>query len=240
MSAETNPPREPPPAALIFDLDGLLINSEPTWKTVEIDILGSVGVPLTWEMTEQTMGMRMLDVVRFWRERFPWNGPNDREVEQRTVHEVIKRLCASGSLQPGAERALNAAVAHKIPTALATSSPLHCAEQLLTHFGLREHFSVVHSAEKEIYGKPHPAVFLSAARLLGVHQRDCLVLEDSVNGVLAAKAARMYCIAVPDAEFAGDKRFTVADSVIASLEVFAAKLEKRGAEFREGQLEVLL
>jgi sugar-phosphatase len=225
---------------LIFDLDGLLVDSEPTWKKVEIDVFNALGVPLSWELTNETMGMRMIDCVRYWRERFPWKGPNDFEVEQRVTAEVIRRLCNSGRLKPGAQHAVEAAANTGLPLAVATSSPRSYAQQLLAHFNLDGHFAVVHSAERESYGKPHPQVFLSTARQLAVPARDCLVLEDSVNGVLAAKAARMSCIAIPSPELADDRRFAVADRIMRSLEQLADELEGRLADCAAGRLESLL
>jgi sugar-phosphatase len=92
-------------------------------------------------------------------------------------------------------------------------------EAALAALGVRERFERVVSAEREPLGKPHPAVFLRTAEALGVPALDCVVLEDSVNGMIAAKAARMACIVVPERT---DPRFALADLVLPSLEALDA------------------
>jgi len=83
--------------------------------------------------------------------------------------------------------------------------------------GIAHFFDAIHSAEHLPYGKPHPQVFLDCAKDLGIPPNECLVIEDSLNGVIAAKAAKMYCIAIPDIEHRTDKRFVLADSNLLSL-----------------------
>ena len=93
-------------------------------------------------------------------------------------------------------------------------------DALVDHFDLRKYFHAVTSADAVEMGKPHPAVFLHCAKELGSHPRHCLVLEDSVNGMIAGKAARMKVVVVPDALHFNDPRFTLADGKLASLEEF--------------------
>ena len=108
---------------------------------------------------------------------------------------------------------------------MASSSEYRLIDAALEHFALRERFAVVHSAEDEEYGKPHPAVFLSTADELGVLPRRCVVWEDAPAGVLAAKAASMACIAVPETGEGHHPAFGLADLVIESLlDVDAAAL----------------
>jgi sugar-phosphatase len=115
--------------------------------------------------------------------------------------------------------------------AVASSSPPRLIEASLARLGLRDHFTEIVSAESEPYGKPHPAVFLTTAARLGVAPTECLVFEDSLNGLVAAKAARMICVAVPERV---DPRFAFADLVLPSLEAFdddalATLLRPRGS-----------
>ncbi|MEZ4507805.1 MAG: HAD-IA family hydrolase [Thermomicrobiales bacterium] len=86
--------------------------------------------------------------------------------------------------------------------------------------GLRGDFAVLQSAEHEPYGKPHPAVYIECARRLGVSPANCLALEDSPAGVLAAKAAKMTCIAIPPHELRDDHRYCIADLQLDSIELF--------------------
>ena len=93
--------------------------------------------------------------------------------------------------------------------------------------GLGGAFDFIHSAEEEEYGKPHPAVYLTTARMLGVAPTECLAIEDSLNGVIAAKSARMKCVAIPSPESRVDSRFTIADATLDSLTEINTELWKR-------------
>jgi sugar-phosphatase len=125
---------------------------------------------------------------------------------------------AEGELRPGVHRAIGMCQRHGLALALASSSQYRLIERVLEHFDLRRYFPIVHSAEDEAYGKPHPAVFLSAAAKLGVAPGACLVWEDAAAGVLAAKAARMTCVAVPEPSERARRSFAIADVILGSLE----------------------
>jgi len=101
---------------------------------------------------------------------------------------------------------------------LASSSQFVLIDAVLDHFYLRDYFQIVHSAESEPYGKPHPGVYLTTASLLGKRARECLAVEDSMNGLVAAKAAMMRCLMVPDVALREDPRLSLADLVVESLE----------------------
>ncbi len=121
-------------------------------------------------------------------------------------------------LLPGALEALDFCEERGLALALATGSTDPVVEAVLDRFGIRDRFAAVCSAQQDSHGKPHPAIFLRTAELLGQPPALCAVLEDSINGVIAAKAARMRAIAVPPAELADDPRYAIADAVLASLE----------------------
>ena len=154
-------------AASIFDLDGLLIDSEILWHQAEMEILGDLGVPLAADGCRTTKGMFVGEVTEFWHERYPWGGPTPGEVAVAIVDRVIALLLSKGELKPGAEHAIALCAERGLPLAVASSSQYRLIEAALDHFGLRHHFTIVHSAEDEAYGKPHPAVFLTAAGRLG-------------------------------------------------------------------------
>jgi sugar-phosphatase len=124
---------------------------------------------------------------------------------------------AKGELKPGAEHAIALCAARALPLAVASSSQYRLIEVALDHFGLRHHFALIHSAQDEEYGKPHPAVFLTAATKLGADPRRCVVWEDAPAGVVAAAAASMACIAVPEHGEEGHPAFGLADLVLGSL-----------------------
>jgi sugar-phosphatase len=204
-------------AASIFDMDGLLIDSEILWHEAEIEILGDLGVPLSRDSCRGTKGMFVAEVTEYWHARYPWAGPTPAEVAVTIVDRVIALLLAKGELKPGAEHAIALCARRGLPLAVASSSQYRLIDTALAHFGLRHHFALIHSAEDEKWGKPHPAVFLTTAARLGAAPRRCLVWEDAPAGVLAAKAASMACIAVPEHGEEHHPAFGLADAVLGSL-----------------------
>ena len=209
------------PDAVIFDMDGVLVDSEPIWQDVEIEVLGGLGVPLTREMCAQTMGLRVNEAVQHWFDRYPWPGPTVDEVADQLVDGVVAAIGRRGQPKAGVAEAIAFLEAAGVRLAIASSSYYRVIDAVLDRCDLRSHFEVVHSAEDEENGKPHPAVYLSAAAKLGVDPQRCVAVEDSPNGVLSATRAGMACIAVPEPGTEGDDRFARADAVLASLIDFA-------------------
>ena len=200
--------------AAIFDMDGLLIDSEPLWRLAEIEVFGTVGLELTDEQCEETTGLRIDEVVAVRHAEHPWETPSQTVIVNRIVDRLIELVLERGEALSGVEYALDRCRTEGLQLALASSSPRRIIDATLERLGLTDAFEVIASAEDDRYGKPHPAVFLRTASLLGVAPTECLVFEDSLNGVIAAKAARMICVAVPERV---DARFTIADLVLGSL-----------------------
>jgi HAD superfamily hydrolase (TIGR01509 family) len=198
-------------------MDGLLLDSEILWHKAEVEIFGALGVPLEGDDTRSTKGMYVSEVVAHWYSLFPWEGPSREDVVDLLLQRVGDLVEHEGRLLPGARRALDLTGARG-PLALASSTPIELIMRCLKHFNLEDCFASIHSAQFETFGKPHPAVFLSAAAALDVEPKHCLVFEDSAAGVLAAKAARMRVVAVPSDEDVGDPVFALADLVLHSLE----------------------
>lgn len=203
--------------AVIYDLDGLLIDSEPCWVQAEIETLGALGVPLTPERCLETTGLRMDEAVGYWFARHPWTGTTPEIVVERVVSRVLALLSQRAPLKPGVHESLSVVRRAGLRVALASSSPLALIEGVLERVGLRSAFEQVVSAEGERFGKPHPGVYLTTAARLGVAPGACVALEDSVNGVLSATAAGMRCIAVPERWPVEDPRFGSAHAVVRSL-----------------------
>lgn len=210
--------------AVIFDMDGLLIDSEPLWVEAEIKVFNSVGVPLTLEMTSQTTGLRTDEVVHHWFKQFPWENKSLQEVSQIIDDTVIKLINEKGKPREGVENAIKVCESLNLPIAIASSSPIRLIEPVLEKLGIRDKIQVIHSAHDEEYGKPHPVVYINTAKDLGIHPTQCLAFEDSANGVLSAKAARMKCIAIPEPNMRNDKRFGIADIILHSLSDFNAEM----------------
>jgi HAD superfamily hydrolase (TIGR01509 family) len=212
--------------AVIFDMDGVLIDSEPLWKMAEKKVFAEVGIIMTTEMCNLTMGYRTNEVVEYWYKLRPWQSKSQEAVTEDLVTTVIESIMAHGKEMKGVRNALERLRTAGYKIALASSSPMRIIDSVLDLLQIRDYFDVVQSAEKEAYGKPHPAVFLTAAARLKVHPLDCLVIEDSVNGVIAGKAARMKVIAIPDPSVANDKRFGIADHLLSDLDQFTGRLLK--------------
>jgi mannitol-1-/sugar-/sorbitol-6-/2-deoxyglucose-6-phosphatase len=185
-----------PIEAVVFDMDGVLIDSEPMWRAVEREVFASVGIELTDEDLYPTMGVRIADVVDRWHGRHPWSEPSREAVAEAIVAGVVRTIREHGTLLDGAKGAVDRVRALGLRVALASSSPMPLIQAVLSLDGLTERFEAVVSGEDEELGKPHPAVYLSAARRLEVDPERCLAVEDSINGVRAAKSAGMACVAV--------------------------------------------
>ena len=203
--------------AAIFDMDGLLVDSEPWWRVAEANVFGKLSISPTEDDFEKMMGNRIQEVIISWHAKHPWPEFSLEKTMNEIVDEVGRLVTGNAALMPGVVESLNYFQSKNIPVALASSSPLRLIRKLIANYKIDHYFSVVKSAEFEKHGKPHPDVFLSAAGALNIAPEYCLVFEDSYNGVVAAKAAGMMCIAVPALEHQGQARFEIADFRLASL-----------------------
>ncbi len=204
--------------AIIFDLDGLLVESEPLWRRAEAKVFGSLGLSLSETELAETTGIRLDEVVRIRYRKQAWSGLSLKEVENAILEELLVLIEREGSALPGVAETLAFFEQRGIPLGLASSSPLRVIEAQLRKIASESFFKVVCSAEFEAFGKPHPGVYLSTAEKLGIEPRLCLAFEDSLPGLIAAKAANMKAVAVPDREFAAHPGFGLADAVLTSLE----------------------
>ena len=201
--------------AVIFDMDGLLIDTEPYWQATELEVFSKLGINITEQMQVATYGLRSDEVIRYYYGQFPWKKESPEEVEKRYISRMLDYFRTKAKLMEGARSALEFISSKGWPVALASSSNMQLINAFLDKFSLHHYFSEIYSAEFEEFGKPHPAVYLETARRLHLDPFNCLALEDSFHGLIAAKAARMMTIAVP--EDADDKRFGAADVVLGSL-----------------------
>ncbi|KFC09629.1 2-deoxyglucose-6-phosphate hydrolase [Trabulsiella guamensis ATCC 49490] len=205
--------------AAIFDMDGLLIDSEPLWDRAELEVMASLGVDITRRNElPDTLGLRIDMVVDLWYAQQPWVGPDRAEVTNRIINRAISLVEEERPLLPGVREAVALCKAQGLKVGLASASPLHMLEKVLIMFDLREQFDALASAEALPYSKPHPQVYIDCAAKLGVDPLCCVALEDSVNGMIASKAARMRSIVVPDSEHFQDPRYILADVKLSSLQ----------------------
>lgn len=212
-----------PLRAILFDMDGTLIDSEPLWREAQVEVYPRYGMDVTYDMLEETMGMRLDEIVEHWMEKFGTT-VDVEEVALQVNERALALILEKGEPRVGVEKALSVVKKMGYKTAVASSSDKEVMERILDKLGVTKDFDLIHSAQKEIHGKPHPAVYLATAEALGVEPSDCVVVEDSVNGVLAAKAAHMKCIAVPDSSERNKKEFGIADVVLDSLEALNSEV----------------
>ncbi len=213
-------------AAVLFDMDGVLIDSEPFWRQAEMEVFASVGLHLSEDDCRQTTGLRIDEVVALRHGQHGWASPSCQEVSQAIVARVIQLVRTQGTALTGVRAALEAARASGLPMAIASSSSYALIDATLQALDLGHFFRLRHSAQDEPLGKPHPGVYLRAAEKLGVPACQCLAVEDSLNGLVAAKAARMHAVVVPDHCQPRDPRFCLADAQLETLLEFPALLQQ--------------
>jgi HAD superfamily hydrolase (TIGR01509 family) len=213
--------------AIIFDFDGIIIDSEPLWVEAETEVFKSVGVSLTPEMCRQTTGLNTQDTIQYWYNAYRWTGKSSFQLYKEIMEAMQSLILERADLKEGYLDVLQLFVEKKLPVAVASSSPLKLITTALKKFHLFEFFKIISSSENEEYGKPHPALYLGAAKKLGIEPVNCLAFEDSFNGAIAAKAARMKLVTVPDSHYFTSTRFDFADLKILSLNDFKEKQFER-------------
>lgn len=201
--------------SFIFDMDGVIIDSEPFWRQAQISILAKYEIHISIEdCIKHTMGKRIDDVAFTWCQLHSLH-IDPKVLEQEIIDAVGKLISEKGEAKTGLYELLDFLKENKYQIALATSSSLPIINAVFKRLSIEDYFEVVCSADEEFYGKPHPAVYLKAAKRLKVSPNNCLVLEDSVTGLIAAKAASMKTVVIP--EDPSDPRFHLADAIFTSM-----------------------
>lgn len=204
--------------AVIFDMDGLIVDSEPFWRRVESDAFDAIGADIRPFLGHgRTMGMRVDEAVRVLLGLCSLEDVDAEKLSEHIVAGVVDAITNEATLMPGVHEALALCERHNLRIALASGSTPPVITAVLERFDLTDTFAVVHSAIDDLLGKPHPAIFLRTATELGCDPTACVVLEDSLNGCIAGKAANMSVIAIPHANDFGDPRFQIADLRLRSL-----------------------
>ncbi|MEN8929014.1 MAG: hexitol phosphatase HxpB [Flavobacteriales bacterium] len=202
--------------AIIFDMDGVLIDSEPLWKKAIINVMKRYGFDFSIEMCNRTKGMRVDEVIRYWKTELQADFDTNK-LAKEIVEEVIFLIKQEGKPMLGLSELLEKAKNNNLKIALASSSPSLIINVVLKKLNITEYFDIVQSAEKEEYGKPHPGVFITTATKLEIEPVNCLVIEDSLHGVIAGKAAKMKVIAMPEKKEKKLNQFAIADQIVNNL-----------------------
>lgn len=204
--------------AVIFDMDGVLTDSEPLWKIAMEKAFAAAGSRLTKKDFQQTVGLRIDEVVAYWAKHENWT-MSPAEIERTIMHNMCELIRDHAIALPGVIKTLEYLKSRQIKIGLATSSYEQLIEAVLKKLGIKHHFNFTHSAEHEEFGKPHPAVYLTVANRLQVNPTRCLVIEDSFNGIISAKAARMHVVCIPEKTHEPDPRLKIADFEYETMEV---------------------
>jgi mannitol-1-/sugar-/sorbitol-6-/2-deoxyglucose-6-phosphatase len=205
---------------VIFDMDGLLIDSEPLWNEAAMEIFKRYDIQLTPEQYLSTTGLRTQEFVQWWFGYFKIPSDQVDIAGAAIVQKVKDKVLQKGRPMPGLSHILNFFIAKKFKIGLASSSPIELIETALDHLGIKKYIEVITSAGEMPHGKPHPQVYLECAATLNAHPLECIAFEDSFNGMIAVKAARMKCVVVPSHHQLHDTRWHAADLKISSLQNF--------------------
>ena len=204
------------PAAVVFDLDGVLIESERVWDTARKELVRDRGGTWHDRATTDMMGMSSKEWSSYMHDRL--GVPMDpAEINDDVVRRVASTYEHGLPLLPHALETVRE-LAARWPLGLASSSNRPIIDLVLERSGVRACFAAVVSSEEVAHGKPAPDVYLAAARELDVDPKDCAAVEDSTNGIKSAVAAGMRTIAVPNRQFRPD------DDVLASAAVVVSSL----------------
>ncbi|MEQ1797034.1 MAG: hexitol phosphatase HxpB [Lacibacter sp.] len=213
--------------AVIFDMDGLLIDSEPFWEEAGSETLNEFGKVLTQEQYSSSTGLRTEEWITHWFRFFDISIQHVTEATNTIIQKAIDKIAAKAEPMPGVDYILHFFREHHFQIALASSSPMELIDVVVDKLNIRSQFQVFTSAQHLAFGKPHPEVFLNCADELGRLPTECIVFEDSFNGMIAAKAARMKCVVVPSAADHALLKWNAADLILPSLQHFTKEhLEK--------------
>lgn len=198
-------------------MDGVLIDSEPYWREVEKAVFLREGVDITDEMCYNVQGLKAEHVVETWVKQFPHLKYTVNDYVEWIQEGVRQIISTKGQPMDGVLDTLEYFKQKGCKMLVASSSNYVLINTVIDKLGIRKYFDVIHSSQDEKLGKPHPDVFLHAAERIGSHPDDCIVIEDSANGVRAAKAANMKVIAIPAPTNYDNPVFEIADYKLKSM-----------------------
>ena len=203
--------------AVIFDLDGVLADSEPWWNEIDAKLLAQYGVRYRGEYHRNVLGVSYRLAVEFFKKAFGLSVSTDELIQRRG--EIATEFFANRvGLFPSAKEVLQELRRMNLRLAVATSSISASARPFLDRHQLTAFFDVIVTGDEIEHGKPHPDIYLRAAAKLNVAADACLVIEDALAGIAAAKAAKMCVAAIPDRRFVDPHEYEKeADYLLGSL-----------------------
>ena len=206
-------------SAVIFDIDGLLINSEPLWNKAATEIFRQYGIQLTEAQYQFTTGLRSKEFVAHWLHEHKVPATEFDRAEQKIIDLALDLIDKEATLMPGVEHIFEFFLQRDFKMGLATSSPALLIEWIKDKLHIRSYIQSSCSAQHMIHAKPHPQVYLECAAGLHTNPLACICFEDSFYGMIAAKAARMTCVVVPAAEHIKSEIWGSADLKFSSYKI---------------------
>jgi HAD superfamily hydrolase (TIGR01509 family) len=212
--------------SIIFDLDGVLADSEPWWSQIDAKLLAEYGVNYQGEYHQNVLGVSYRLAVEFYKKAFGLSVPTEEMMRRRG--EIATEFFANRiGLFPNVKEVLAKLRQMRLHLAVATSSVGASARPFLDRHQLTKFFEVIVTGEEVEHGKPAPDIYLCAAEKLGVSAQSCVVVEDALAGVAAAKAANMRVAAIPDTRFVNPREYEKkADYLLSSLKELPALVRK--------------
>jgi beta-phosphoglucomutase-like phosphatase (HAD superfamily) len=201
-------------------MDGLLIDSEPHWQEAGMEAMKQFDIDLTLDQYHTSTGLRTPEWIEYWFNQYEVDMIHSLSTIKLIEDKAIELIQKNGISFSGTGYILNFFKDRNFKIGLATSSPLRLIEVVVEKLGIRDFFDGFSSAEGLTHGKPHPQVYMNCAEKLGVSSLQCICFEDSFNGIIAAKASRMHCVAVPEPNQFHHKKWGAADIKIAELKDF--------------------
>jgi mannitol-1-/sugar-/sorbitol-6-/2-deoxyglucose-6-phosphatase len=211
--------------AVIFDMDGVLIDSEPLWKIAMEEVFASLGSKLLKKDFEKTVGLRIDEVIHFWNKHENWGIVDENQIAEKIISKMEILISQNPQALDGVLQTLAYLQQRKLKIGLATSSSSRLINIVLRELKIQHYFHVACSAETENYGKPHPAVYLKVAEELKVSPTKCLVIEDSYNGVIAGLAAQMKVVCIPEKTHMINSKLKLADFSFDSMSDFYLEIK---------------
>lgn len=208
---------------VIFDMDGVIIDSEPWWNRALRNGFKLVDLEMSDEMCEETMGARLNEVIDYRITKHKIDPSFAAVLEEKIIDEMIYFVQNKANILPGVKESIVKLKEAGYLLAIASSSPHRLINAVIEKLGFTNEFDGVFSAQDDLLGKPNPAVYIRCANSLGIDVNECIVIEDSVNGMVAAKAAKMHVIVVPDPKMINDPAWGLADVKLQTLLEFELK-----------------
>jgi pseudouridine 5'-phosphatase len=210
--------------AIIFDMDGLMIDTEPMYWEVGRRIARQYGRDCSDDVFRKMMGRERLEAMRIFARECGITATTPEDLLAQREVAMVQRFVAGVNPLPGLHEILER-FRDRLKFAVATSSPKKFTDVLLPALGLDKYFQVIQSADDITHGKPDPEIYLKAAARLGVSPGDCFVLEDSPAGALSGHRAGAYVIAVPSQLTSGED-FSFAPARVSNLHEAAENIEQ--------------